>query len=145
MTKLILDRKEDTLSYLWTTEHLKHEFFLSLASVWELIVPTKSKAHPFCFTKQPYKSESLTVRKYYRQAREIIYLIPRWIQSPAFVIYLSDLNSRVSNEFTEYCKDSNELNVTLFLKDVAGRFFENLDYEYYHGSVMQVLKVRLKQ
>ncbi len=141
MAKLILDKKEDTLSDLWTTERLKDEFFLCLTSVREIIVPIESKDN----LSKPHKSKSVTIRKYYRQAREIIYLVPRWIPSPAFIIYLSDLNSRVRREFTEYCRDSNERNVTLFLKDVTGRFFENLDYEYYHGSVMRVLKVRLEQ
>ena len=145
MTQLIFDGKDDILPDLWTTERLKEEFFLCLTSVTEIIVPIKSRDHPSYFKEHRHKSKSVTVRKYYRQAREIIYLIPRWIPSPAFVIYLSDLDSSVRNEFTEHCRDSNELNVTLFLKDVAGRFFENLDHEYYHGSVMRVLKVRLEQ
>jgi hypothetical protein len=145
MTQLIFDGKDDILPDLWTTERLKEEFFLCLTSVREVIVPIKSRYHPSYFKEYRRKSKSVTVRKYYRQAREIIYLIPSWTPSPAFVIYLSDLNSRIKEEFMEYCRANDKRNVTLFLKEVAGRYFENLDYEYYHGSVMRMLNVRLEQ
>ena len=36
-----------------------------------------------------------------------------------------------------------ERNLTIFLKEVAGRFFENLDFGYYHGSVMKCIRVKL--
>ena len=72
-----------------------------------------------------------------------MYLIPVAQPSPPFVIYFSDLTPIVKQEFTDYCSDNNEQNVTIFLKEVAGRFFENLDSAYYHGSVMKCLRVRL--
>lgn len=73
----MFDRKNYALPDLWTTERLKDEFFLCLTRVREIIFPIESKDHPSYFRKQPHKSKSVTFRKYYRQAREIIYLIPR--------------------------------------------------------------------
>ena len=128
MTFLLFDKKKDGL---WTTERLKEEFFLCLANVKEKIYNDKGKA--------------VTVRKYYAQARYKMHLIPVGSPSPfsTFVIHFSDLSPRIQEEFTEYCKDIKEKNLTIFLKEVAGRFFENLDFAYYHGSIMKCLRVRL--
>ncbi len=56
MAKLVYDIQENRINDLWTTERLKEEAFLSLAKVQEKIVNEEG--------------ESVTVRKYYRQARE---------------------------------------------------------------------------
>ena len=120
-----MDSSED----FWTTERLKEEFFLCLAGVKEKIYNIEGKA--------------VTVRKYYAQARYKMPLIPVASPSPPFWIYFSDLTPRIQGDFTEYCTDVSEREVTLFLKEVAGRFFENLDFAYYHGSVMKCLRVRL--
>ena len=60
-----------------------------------------------------------------------------------FIIHYSDLTPRIQEDFTEYCKDIKERNLAIFLKEIAGRFFENLDFAYYHGSIMKCLRVRL--
>jgi hypothetical protein len=129
MTFLIFDKREDSPEDIWTTERLKEESFICLSNVKEKLYNEEGR--------------SVTVRKYYAQARYKIYLIPVAQPAPSFVICFSDLSSRIQEAFTEFCRNNNERNVMLFLKDVAGKFFENLDYAYYHGSVMKCLRVRL--
>ena len=133
MTFLIYDKTKDSPEDFWTTERLKEEFFLCLASVKEKIYNEEGKA--------------VTVRKYYAQARYKMYLIPVAVGSPSpfstFIIHYSDLTPRIQEDFTEYCKDIKERNLVIFLKEIAGRFFENLDFAYYHGSIMKCLQVRL--
>jgi hypothetical protein len=129
MTFVIFDKSKYSPKDIWTTERLKEESFLCLANVKEKIYNKEGKA--------------VTVRRYYSQARRKMYRIPVARPCPCFVIHFSDLSSRIQEDFTEYCSDNNERNVILFLKDVAGRFFENLDSAYYHGSIMKCLRVRL--
>ena len=129
MTSLIYDKTDDGPDDFWTTERLKEEFFLCLANAKENIYNDDGKP--------------VTVRKYYAQARYKMPLIPVGSPSPPFWIYFSDLTPKIQGDFTEYCTDVSEREVTLFLKEVAGRFFENLDFAYYHGSVMKCLRVRL--
>jgi hypothetical protein len=129
MTSLIYDKTDDNPGDIWTTERLKEEFFLCLANAKDKINNDDGKP--------------VTIRKYYAQARYKMSLIPLASPSPPFWIYFSDLTPRIQEDFTEYCKDVSERDVTLFLKEVAGRFFENLDFAYYHGSIMKCLRVRL--
>ena len=131
MTCLIFDKTPDDLEVYWTTERLKEEFFLSLASATDKIYNEKGMA--------------VTVRKYYAQARFKMNLIPVAKATPPFVIYWSDLTPRVQEDFTKYLKDIDKKKLSIFLKEVAGRFFENLDFAYYHGSVMKCLCVRIEQ
>ena len=133
MTFLIYDKTKDSPRDIWTTERLKEEFFLCLAGVKEKIYNEDGKA--------------VTVRKYYAQARYKMYLIPVSLGSPSpfstFIIHYSDISPRIQNDFTKYCKDVKERDLVIFLKDVAGRFFENLRLCGYHGSIMKCLRVRL--
>ena len=135
MTFLTYDKTKDSPGDFWTSERLKEEFFLCLASAKEKIYNEEGKA--------------VTVRKYYAQARYKMYLIPVAVDGSApsplstFIIHYSDLTPRIQDDFTEYCKGIKERNLVIFLKEIAGRFFENLDFEYYHASVMKCLRVRL--
>ena len=131
MTKLIYDIQENRINDLWTAERLKEEAFLSLARVQEKIVNEKG--------------ESVTVRKYYRQAREKMYWIPVSKPTIPFIIHISDLSDKVMNELDGYYKTVSKRAFTHILKDIAGEFFENLDFEYYHGSMMRNLIVRLER
>ena len=131
LTKFIFDLDDEHPSDHWTTERLKDEFFICLTRVKEKIYNEGGKI--------------VTVRKYYNQAISKMYLIPIAHPSVPFMIDVNDLSSRVRDDFFSYCEETNEKNVTYFLKEVSGRFFENLDYEYYHCSIMRVLKVRLKR
>ena len=127
MTKLVYDIQENRIDDLWTTERLKEEAFLSLVRVQEKIVNEEG--------------ESVTVRKYYRQARKKMYWIPISKPTIPFIIHISDLCDQVGNDYKTVDKRS----FSRILKDVAGKFFENLDFEYYHGSIMRNLTVRLEQ
>lgn len=131
MTKLIYDIQENRIDDLWTTERLKEEAFLSLARVQEKIVNEEGG--------------SVTVRKYYRQAREKMSWIPISKPTIPFIIHISDLCDQVRNELDDYYKTVDKRSFTRILKEVAGKFFENLDFEYYHVSIMRNLTVRLEQ
>jgi hypothetical protein len=130
LTELCFDKNSNCPDDLWTTERLKEEFFLSIASTKEIV--TIGTGIP------------VTGEKYYRQAKEKMYLIPIAKPSIPFIIKFSDLSLRVRQEFHDYCGENDEKHIGLFLKEIAGRFFENLDFEYYHGSVMRNLRVRLE-
>lgn len=131
MAHLIFDKLDYDPKDAWTTERLKEEFFLCLANVKEKIYSVEGKA--------------VTVRKYYAQARYKMYLIPKGSRSmfTTFVMHNSDLTERVREDFIKFCKVNTERKLVIFLKEVAGRFFENMDFEYYHTSIMKSLRVRL--
>ena len=90
MSRLVFDKRDrGPLMYVdeseWTTGRLKDEFSLSL--------------------------EKAPNRKYYEQAKALMFRIPLTEQNPKtedeevpFVIDFKDLSSRVQCEFLEYCK-----------------------------------------
>ena len=139
MTQLIFDSSSDDDQDEWTSERLADEFFLDLSR-------TRSE------TKVPDgngEERILHYRKYYKQARDLIFRIPLTEQYPTeeeglpFVIDWSDLSAKVQADFSEYCKLYNKKRIRVFLKQVVIRLFENLDYSYAHMSVMKKLRVRL--
>jgi hypothetical protein len=80
----------------------------------------------------------------------MMFRIPLTEQYPAsdaeaepFTIDFSDLSSKVQKEFIEYAKINNKRRITIFLKQVVIRLFENLDYNYAHMSVMRKLRVKV--
>jgi hypothetical protein len=108
----------------WTTDRLKNEFFL-------------------CLAKAPDN-------KYYEDAKALMYKIPLTPQYPhseleaiPLIINFADLSSRVQSEFKQYCIINNKKKVGLFLKEIAIRLFENLDYGYAHMSVMRKLRIKV--
>jgi len=130
MTQIVAEDKEE-----WSNGYFKDQFFLCL-------IKTKSDTNNGVF---------LSDRKYYKQAIDLMYRIPLTEQYPKskeeavpFVINLSDLSPRVKTELKHYCKLYNKRQVTLLLKEVVMRLFENIDYEYAHLSVMRKLRVVLK-
>jgi hypothetical protein len=64
---------------------------------------------------------------------------------PTFVINFSDLTVRLQLELQQFCKLNNSNEIAIFLKEIAARFFENIDYEYAHDSVLSHLKVVLEK
>ncbi len=110
----------------WTYEKFKNEFFLCLTRV------------------NTRKGKFLTDRDYYKQAIDIMYKIPVFIPSPPFIIRLSDLSERIRIEFNDYCALNKIDTVVIFLKEIATRFFENINFVYFHRSVMRSLKVRVE-
>lgn len=130
MTEIATEEKKE-----WSNGYLKNQFSLSLTK-------TKSDTDNSLF---------LSDRKYYRQAIDLMYRIPLTQQYPKsieeavpYVIYLSDLPTRVKTEFEQYCKLYNKRQITLLLKDIVMVLFENLDYDYTHLRVMRKLRVVLK-
>jgi hypothetical protein len=129
LTGLIFDTKNPSpLQFVdesyWTTDRIKNELFL-------------------CLVKAPGK-------KYYKQAEQMMFRIPLTEQYPAsdaeavpFIIDFSDLSSKVQKEFIEYAKINNKRRITIFLKQVVIRLFENLDYNYAHMSVMRKMRVKV--
>lgn len=122
----------------WTFECLKYEFFLCLTKV---IGSNRSN-------NVSENNTELGDRKYYALAKNIMYRIPisRPIELvPAFVINFSDLTPRLQSEFRQYCELNDMLDISIFLKEIATKFFENIDYAYTHDSVSAHLKVILER
>jgi hypothetical protein len=140
MTQLIFDKKPDDDQDQWTTARLAEESFLDLVRVTCEIKKTDENG----------VQHILHYKKYYNQARDLMFRIPITEQYPKteeevvpFVIDWSDLSPRVQAEFSEYSKVYSKQQIRLFLKQVVIRLFENLDYSYAHMSVMKKLRVRL--
>jgi hypothetical protein len=131
MVKFIFDKPIDSKAANWTTDRLIQEVYICLAKVKER-VPERNGA--FYITS-----------KYEKQAREKIYKIAIYRPPPRFIINISDLSLRVKTELEVICKESNKRTVLILLKEVAGRFFENLDFVYYHTSIKSLLQVRLEK
>jgi hypothetical protein len=86
--------------------------------------------------------KTLTVHKYYRQARELMKRIPIARPPPEFVINTSDLSPKLIEELE--ARLDNPPTFAYILKAAAGRIFENLDFNRYHQSIARSLKVRLE-
>jgi hypothetical protein len=113
----------------WTTECLIDQLFLNLCSSRQTITNDKGR--------------TITVRKYYRQARELMKWIPiAKLSSNEFVIYISDLTPTVRKEIESIANSPKILRY--ILTQAVGRIFENLDFEYYHLSVARNLRVRFE-
>lgn len=123
----------------WTFQRFKYEFFLCLTKV---IDSNKSRSI------NEEERGFLNDRKYYTRAKNVIYWIP--ISKPSelvlpFVINFSDLTPRLKAEFKEFCKVNGQREIGMFLKEIAARFFENIDYAYAHDSVLKHLKVVMEE
>ena len=124
----ILQNKLDNDEELWTEEYLIDVLFLQLASIKETVCNDKG--------------QTIQVRKYYRQARELIKWIPITNPPSEFVINTSDLTPRIIKELTQIktCKKARSY---IIIQAVA-RIFENLDFEYCHLSILRNLRVRFE-
>jgi hypothetical protein len=131
MVRFIFDAGQQCGTDQWTTDRCINEIFLCLAKVKEKIIDGDGISR--------YTS------KYERRAREIIYRIPIYRPSPLLIIHISDLSQRVKNELEVLLKETDEKTVLMLLKESTGKFFENLDFAYYHTSVKKSLKVRLEK
>lgn len=130
--------KEEKIE-VWTSACFKYEFFLHLTSI-----PDSNGSNS---VRNDEKEGFLTERKYYVQARKLMYWIPITKPSkliPPFIINLSDLTPRLKSEFEDFCKLNDDLEIGIFLKEIAARFFENIDYQYAHDSVLSHLMVRVE-
>jgi hypothetical protein len=101
---------------LYTLQGLIDEVFLHLTKVREAITLEGGKV--------------IHIRKYYRQASELIYRIPIYEPHPAFNISLADLTPELIEELNTLPKNG----LDYLLKEVASLFLENCDYNYFHRS-----------
>jgi hypothetical protein len=86
--------------------------------------------------------KTLIIKKYYRQARELMKWIPIARPSPEFVINASDLSTEVIKELSVRADNPDAMGY--ILKQAVGRIFENLDFNLYHLSIARSLKVRVE-
>ena len=126
--------KDNNKEPLWTHAKFRDECHLDLANT---IDPNRSNS---VSNERTYLSQ----RKYYAQARRLIYWIP--ISKPAelippFIIHLSDLSPRCRKEFEEFVDLSTKQEIAFFLKEIAIPFFEAIDFAYCHRSVISHLQV----
>jgi hypothetical protein len=74
--------------------------------------------------------KTLTVKKYYAQAFELMKWIPILRPSPEFVINTKDLSPKVIEELEGWIEKPTTL--SYILKQAVGRIFENISFDYYH-------------
>jgi hypothetical protein len=82
--------REENDKAFFTIEALVDELFLCLAKTQQTI------------TNEENVGKEVTVRKYYRQARDLMKWIPIAKPAPVFIIHMSDLTAQVKNEFNGY-------------------------------------------
>jgi hypothetical protein len=113
----------------WTIECLVDQLFLNL-----------------CRSRQTITNNSgrtITIRKYYAQARELMKWIPiARLPSNEFVINISDIIPAIREEIESVANSPKTLQY--ILTQAVGRIFENLDFEYYHLSIARNLRVRFE-
>ena len=123
-------------THVWSHACCRDEFFKDLAKA---VDPNRSNT---VTDERNY----LTQLKYYAQARKLIYWIPITIPedltSLIFIINLSDLSPRCRKEFEEFVDNSTKQEIALFLKEIATLFFEAIDFDYTHLSVIPHIAVR---
>ena len=110
----------------WTTECLVDELFLHLACFREII--------------QNKQGQTLTVKKYSQQAYELLPRIPVAKPIPSFIIYVSDLTSKL----VEDLKDTSKEERRYVIMQAVERIFENINSRLYHLSIARKLKVRFQ-
>lgn len=121
---------------VWSIECTVDELQLNLCRIKEYIT------FPLESDNRGQGTKTLTVHKYYRQARELMMWIPIARPVPEFVINANDLSPKVVKELEVRVDDS--LTFVYILKQAVGRIFENLDFNRYHLSVAKNLRVRLE-
>jgi hypothetical protein len=113
----------------WTIECLVDQLFLNLCSSRQTITNSEGR--------------TITVRKYYRRARELMKWIPiARLPSNEFVINISDIKPAIIKEIESVA--NNHKTLQYVLTQAVGRIFENLDLEYYHLSIARNLRVRIE-
>ncbi len=131
MTRLNFDIEVDDFDDEWTTERLAEETFLDFARAEAKISNDEG--------------ESIIVSKYYRQAKEKMFYIPVTEPPIPIIVNISDLSPKVREELESLCTKGDMETFSYVLRAAVGKIFENVNFEYYHGSVMKNLIVRVEQ
>jgi hypothetical protein len=124
---------QDKVEYdgeLWTEEYLIDLLFLRLASIKESVCNDKA--------------QTLQVRKYYKQANDLMKWIPVSKPPPEFVINISDLTPRLIEELTQNITSKKKNRISYVLTQAVGRLFENLDFDTCHLSIFRNLRVKFE-
>ena len=79
--------------------------------------------------------------KYYEMAAYLMYRIPIYQPIPTFDIFVEDLSSQLKHELADLIK-SDQKTYHYIVKMAVSHIFENINFEYFHSSVMRFLKVR---
>lgn len=141
MTSIVSNPEEkEGEAEVWSYQRFRYELFLCLTNVRDT---NRSKT-----VTDDDKEGFLTERKYYEQARKLMSWIPISKPSeliPPFIINFSDLTPKLRSEFEDFCKLNELGEIGIFLKEIAFRFFENIDYSYAHDSVLSHLKLVLEK
>ena len=111
-----------TISIDWSVNKLEEELYLHLMKVKE-------------------EQDSYVKRKYEEQAKNLIYRIPVYRQTPYFTINTQDLNDKLRSELETL--DQEPLNNVM--KGAIGRIFESINLNYYLLSVKRLLKWRFAE
>ena len=86
------------------------------------------------------QGQTLEVKKYSKQANELIPRIAVAKPTPTFVIYLADLTAKLLQEL----KDSSTDERKYVVMQAVGRLFENLNPRLYYLSIARKLKVQFQ-
>ncbi len=90
-------------------------------------------------TEEQQQNNQLDSRKYYNQARNML-----WIGAakpiPPYIVYLSDFSPRLIKEL--HILDTKDRQYVL--KQAVGRIFEDIHPDLYHNSISRVLWVKLQ-
>jgi hypothetical protein len=125
-----LEDKFDDNNETWTESYLVDRLKQRLATVEDVSTIIPSIGNKSVFDK----------RKYHNQAHNLL-IIGACNPVPSFIIYLSDLSSRLTKEL-HGLEDDEDRNYVLH--QAVGRIFEDLNFELYHNSISRVLKVELR-
>ena len=119
---------------VWSIECTIEELELNLSRVVENIASRDSD--------NGQEMKTLTVYKYYQQAKDLAKWIPIARPVPEFIINVKDLSSEVIEELESRLYDIPTL--SYILKQAIGRIFENLGHAYFHLSIARNLRVRIE-
>jgi hypothetical protein len=116
------NNNDDGDNQQWSQAYLKDQFFLRLSEV----------PDPNLFYQD---------RKYYALAKKLMFKIPVYKSSPTFVFNISDLDTKCREEFIGFVKLNPKREIEYFLKDIAVKFLESVNYSYTNNSVIPYLQV----
>ncbi len=111
----------------WTTAKIKDELVTELALATVYVMNEQYGCTYILF-------------KYYEKAAYWMYRIPVYRPPPIFDIDLRDLSTKLRHELAELKKSDGGM-FCYVIKTAVAHIFENINFEYFHRSVMRHLKI----